>query len=389
MTNLGSIPEEWDVSSYEECCSIKVGRDLKEDKFLGKETDEFKFPVYSNTVGNRGLYGFYNFQEYQGNALTIVGRGVGLGTAFYREESFGAIGRLLVLIPKTNSNPKFLEEYTNGRVNFYVESAAIPQLTGVQLAKYKVLLPPLPEQKKIADILSTWDKVIETTQALIDKLQLRKKGLMQQLLSGKKRLPGFSGEWVIFSIDYLFSKIQRYVEWDEEESYSLISIRRRYGGIFHRKNEFGKNIGVKKLKTIKSDDFLISKRQVSHGAWVVVKSEFENMHVSNEYDCLKINDLDILNPKFWYWFIQQKKMTNYAFLDSIGVHIEKLIFHYSLFKKREVEIPISIKEQTAIAQVLTKADEEIYQTQHYLEQLQEQKKGLMQQLLTGQKRVTV
>ena len=120
MTNLGSIPEEWDVSSYEECCSIKVGRDLKEDKFLGKETDEFKFPVYSNTVGNRGLYGFYNFQEYQGNALTIVGRGVGLGTAFYREESFGAIGRLLVLIPKTNSNPKFLEEYTNGRVNFYV-----------------------------------------------------------------------------------------------------------------------------------------------------------------------------------------------------------------------------------------------------------------------------
>ena len=63
------------------------------------------------------------------------------------------------------------------------------------LRKTLIPLPPLPEQKKIAAILSTWDKALDATQTLINTLKRRKKGLMQQLLTGKKRLPGFSGEW--------------------------------------------------------------------------------------------------------------------------------------------------------------------------------------------------
>ena len=71
----------------------------------------------------------------------------------------------------------------------------MPKVNRPDLNAFKFPLPPLPEQKKIADILSTWDSAIKTTQALIAKLKLRKKVLMQQLLTGKKRLPGFSGEW--------------------------------------------------------------------------------------------------------------------------------------------------------------------------------------------------
>ena len=60
---------------------------------------------------------------------------------------------------------------------------------------YKILTPPLPEQRKIAEVLSTWDEAIEKQSQLVEKLELRKKGLMQQLLTGRKRLPGFVEEW--------------------------------------------------------------------------------------------------------------------------------------------------------------------------------------------------
>ena len=68
----------------------------------------------------------------------------------------------------------------------------------------KILLPPLKEQQKIAEVLGTWDKAIEKQTQLIKKLELRKKGLMQQLLTGKKRLPGFNGEWRKVKLGKLF-----------------------------------------------------------------------------------------------------------------------------------------------------------------------------------------
>ena len=262
-------------------------------------------------------------------------------------------------------------------------------LTKSNFKKIVLPIPPPSEQKKIADILSTWDRAIETTEALIEQLRLRKKGLMQQLLSGKKRLPGFTEEWRKYSIDTLFTKVNRFVVWNEEKEYELVSIRRRYGGMFHRENKLGKHIGVKKLKTISKGDFLISKRQVSHGAWVVVSDQFIGGNVSNEYDCLEISSKEVLNQKFWASFCQQKHLTHFAFLDSIGVHIEKLIFHYSLFKKRRVKIPPTIQEQLSIAQFLSTLDNQLSNKIRYLDELKAQKKGLMQQLLTGQKRVAL
>ena len=80
------------------------------------------------------------------------------------------------------------------------------------LEKISIPLPPLAEQERIAELLGTWDKAIEMQKQLIDKLELRKKGLMQQLLTGKKRLPGFTGEWkkVRFSDLYITVSAKKY-----------------------------------------------------------------------------------------------------------------------------------------------------------------------------------
>ena len=257
------------------------------------------------------------------------------------------------------------------------------------LAKVKIALPPMPEQKAIAQVLTTWDEAITKTQTLINQKELSKKWLMQNLLTGKKRLKGFGGEWKEIKIHQLFKPENRYVAWDEDELYNLISIRRRNGGAFFREPLFGYQIGVKKLKEVIENDFVISKRQVSHGAWAVIDSLFNHAKVSDEYNCLVIKDNVMLTPEFWKWYCQLPILTHYANIDSDGVHIEKSIFDFNLFKRRDVIIPISIEEQTAIAQVLQAADKEINLLKAKAEKLREQKKGLMQMLLTGKQRLNI
>lgn len=192
-TKIGWVPEEWIEHRISDIAVISVGRDLREESFSETQTKQHTFPVYSNTIENKGLYGFYDFEEYSGNKLTIVGRGIGLGTAFARSSGFGAIGRLLVMAPNSTKpyDVRFLAEYVNNRLRIYNESSGIPQLPGESFKKYKVFLPALVEQEAIAEVLECWDKAIRELELKIEKKRNIKTGLMQVLLSGKRRLPGF------------------------------------------------------------------------------------------------------------------------------------------------------------------------------------------------------
>jgi type I restriction enzyme, S subunit len=193
QTEVGVFPEDWEIKPIGDLVSISVGRDLIEENYSAYQDDTFKYPVFSNTVVNGGLYGFYKIPEYNGDSLTVVGRGVGLGTAFKRSGGYGALGRLLVLFPDETVDATFLTEYINHRVRFYSESGGIPQLTGISIAKYRIPLPPTKaEQEAVAEALSDGDALIESLEQLIAKKRQIKQGAMQELLTGKKRLPGFA-----------------------------------------------------------------------------------------------------------------------------------------------------------------------------------------------------
>lgn len=281
---------------------------------------------------------------------------------------------------------KYLLE--NLRLSRYAQTGALPAYNASDLRTIRVPLPGEPEQKAIANVLGLADKAIELNNKIIAQKELRKKWLMQNLLTSNNRLRGFTEEWTEVGIDELLGKVFRYVKWNDEAAYKLVSIRRRYRGLFERGELFGHQIEVKKIKSIQKNDFLISKRQVSHGAWSIVSSEFQGRMVSDEYDCLALKDPKKLNMEFWGWFCQNPKMTHYAYLASNGVHIEKLIFDFNSFRKRKVRIP-ELEEQTAIVQVLKAADKEIRVLKAKTEKLREQKKGMMQQLLTGKKRLRI
>lgn len=258
----------------------------------------------------------------------------------------------------------------------------------LQLLKpLKILTPPLPEQEKIAAVLSTWDKAISTTDALLANSRQQKKALMQQLLTGKRRLPGFTGEWKKCLLGNLLREIKRQISWDDNAFYKLLSVKRRSEGVVLREIMQGKNILTKKMNEVYAGDFLISKMQVVHGAMAMVSENFNKFHVSDSYITLIPRRANILHMPFFDHFSRQLKMYHMALISSYGVHIEKMTFNIASFLKKSIFIPVDISEQRAIAAVLDAADREIVLLEQKAACLREEKKALMQQLLTGKRRV--
>ncbi|KAA1196294.1 restriction endonuclease subunit S [Vibrio cholerae] len=274
------------------------------------------------------------------------------------------------------------------------KTTSIAHLGVSRFADLKLAWPPLFEQNKIAQILSTWDEAITTTEQLLANSQQQKIALMQQLLTGKKRLLDkngvrFSGEWKYVEIGRVLKEVKRPVDWDDDAEYKLLSVKRRSEGVVLREVLKGSDILTKKMNVAHSGDFLISKMQIVHGAAGLVSDEFDGFHVSDSYISLIPKDESKLNIHFFAWFAKQKLMYHKAFLCSYGVHIEKMTFNFKLFLKEKIRVPVSIEEQQKIAAILSSADQEISALQQKLDALKQEKKALMQQLLTGKRRVNV
>lgn len=261
-------------------------------------------------------------------------------------------------------------------------------LSQQQLGSVKVILPPLSEQRKIADILTTWDKALENLDGLVAAKNRRKQALMQQLLTGKKRLRTYGKkDWKKVRMNQLLERAFRPIQWSAEMSLSLISIRRRCGGLFRRPVLLGSEYKTQDLHDLKAGDFLVSKRQVAHGAWAMVTPEFEGGHVSKEYAIFTNSAPGKLHMPFFAWLAQTPRMIRLSRVASTGVHIEKLIFDPAVFLRESIRLPATLKEQQHIAAILDAADQELILLRKQRNALEQQKRGLMQRLLTGKIRV--
>lgn len=187
QTELGEMPEDWEISSIGNIFKITAGGDLRKSEYSDDQTQEHSFPIYSNALTDEGLYGFCLTHDYDGNFITITARG-GIGHAEERNGRFCAIGRLLVLEPIKGMNCKFITEYINQYLTFANESTGVPQLTAPQVSHYEVVTPLQKEQELIAVFLSSMDDEIDALQKRLTKTQQLKQGMMQELLTGRTRL---------------------------------------------------------------------------------------------------------------------------------------------------------------------------------------------------------
>ena len=247
-------------------------------------------------------------------------------------------------------------------------------------------LPPLSEQQKIAKILSTWDKAISTTELLIENSTQQKKALMQQLLTGKKRLldesgKRFEGEWEEFRLGSLFKE-------RVETSFNdlpLVSITSSKGVI--KRDDVGRkdtsSADKTKYKRICPNDIGYNTMRMWQG--VSGRSDIEGI-ASPAYTIL--TPIDKVSAKFAAFLFKLPSLVHVFQRNSQGLVSDTWNLKYSNFKDIKHRFP-TLKEQQKIATVLTNADKEIELLEQQLADLQQEKKALMQVLLTGKKRVVI
>ncbi|MDP5134997.1 restriction endonuclease subunit S [Rheinheimera baltica] len=159
--------------------------------------------------------------------------------------------------------------------------------------------------------------------------------------------------WKTYRIGELFEVINRPVSMEDEATYQLVTVKRARGGVCEREKLKGKQISVKSQFYVKSGDFLISKRQIVHGACGFVPEELDGAIVSNEYAVLHCKDK--LLPRFLNYLMHTPYFQQTCFHSSIGVHVEKMIFKLEEWFRWRINIP-SVQEQIFIADFLDNVD---------------------------------
>ncbi|HCL9754704.1 MULTISPECIES: restriction endonuclease subunit S [Enterobacteriaceae] len=259
---------------------------------------------------------------------------------------------------------KQIEDFSNG--------GTVAHMRVPDCGEILINLPPFLEQKKIAQILSTWDKAISVTEKLLTNSQQQKKALMQQLLTGKKRLLDengvrFSGEWVYLTFDNAFivanKKSTQVKSSDYLQSGSIPIIDQGQSRIAGYCNN---------LEVYSDVPVIVFGDHTRCVKWI----EFVFCPGADGTQVIKTSK--ILEPKLGYYLLSNTDIPNLGY----SRHMREL-------KEKDFRLPLDIKEQQKIAAVLSAADAEISTLENKLACLKDEKKALMQQLLTGKRRVKV
>ena len=262
----------------------------------------------------------------------------------------------------------------------------VPIINKSNFSNQLILSPPLPEQKKIAQILSTWDQAITATERLLENSQQRKKGLMQQLLTGKKRLPGFEGEWVSAQLGDLVE-----ITSGSSKAKYIDQIGDKYIIDMGSVTRTGRLIPTKKTSLngpyLAKGQLVMPKDDIGGGniiGRVGVIPENEKYLLADHVYALTPHQTD---SQFLGYLINSEKVNKSLRRRANGT--AQLGLGKKDVQKQAVLIPSDPAEQRAIGEILLSTDQEFDLLSKRLIMLKQEKKALMQQLLTGKRRVQV
>ena len=394
-TALGIIPQEWEVKRIKDFGSVITGSTpstLDSENYGGRYmfvspadlSEDAKYIITTEkTLSDKGYSQARRIPK--GSILfTCIGSTIGkIGIASQDLATNQQINSVV-----TNGEYLFYAlSFQSNRIRILANEQAVPIINKSDFERIKVAFPPLAEQQKIAEVLGVWDEAIEKQARLTEKLALRKRGLMQRLLSGQKRLHGFSGEWRKVEFSSVIEKISNGYVYDVNSIGSAPITRIETvskGFIDYTKVGYVRYVEELEKYKLREGDILFSHiNSIAHiGKVAIFKGDKELYHGMN---LLLIRAKESMNKNYLYYFlssiIARRKVRSFAkqAVNQASINTDEL-------KKWVICIP-EVAEQNSIAEVLTAADREIELAQQKLELLRQQKRGLMQQLLTGKKRV--
>ena len=381
-TVVRTFPSEWHLRQLGDLFEAKAGGDYVPANSSDVRDNRYPYPIYANGLTQQGLYGFSNCAEEPAGSITVTARGT-LGQAFYRDTPFVAIGRLLVLKPKVSLDARFFCEYINYGIHFAVESTGVPQLTAPQVSRYQLLVPTESEQRAIAEALSDVDGLLNALEALIAKKQAIKQAVMQQLLTGKTRLPGFSGAWETKRLGEIVSFFKG--SGLSKTDLSLDGKRRciHYGELF---TTYGECITEVLHGTDRDRTFFLSLcNDVLMPGSDVTPNGLATASCISASDVILGGDIlvirvpsDIINGIFLAYAIKINHNQVMQLVSGTTV--------YHLYARDMANFSFvmpSIQEQNAIVRILSDMDSEIVALEQRRDKTRDIKQGMMQQLLTG------
>lgn len=382
QTEIGVIPEDWDYLKAEDCVSIKTGSRNTVDK---QNDGVYPFFVRSQQVEKINSFSF------DCEAVLTAGDGVGTGKVFhYINGKFDVHQRVYVMNDFKNILGKYFYYYFSNyfydEVCKYTAKSSVDSVRRDMVAKMLLPIPPIPEQQAIATALSDIDGLINSLQKLIDKKKKIKQGTMQELLTGKRRLEGFRGEWeerYLGDITEIISggtpktSISEYwngeIKWCTPTDITGCKTKYLY--------ETEKSITHSGLKN--SSATLLPKGALlfcSRATIGEVRIAYDSICTNQGFKSLVVYP-GINNEWLYYWVIANK-----------AIFLEKAIGSTFLeISKKDIQV-VSIKvptlpEQTAIANILSDMDSEIEALERKLNKYKDIKQGMMQELLTGRIRL--
>jgi type I restriction enzyme S subunit len=399
------LPKGWKLQTVDDLFHVQLGKMLNQAakeknpqfKYLGNsnvrwghfETNDLKTMYFSERELGK-------FALQKGDIILCEGGEVGRCAIWDQDGSDIFYQKALHrLRSKGGIHPEYFQSFMyfiNGSklLDDFTTRTSIAHLTREKLLKLPVKTPPLPEQRKIAQILSTWDKSIVTTEKLIAASQQQKKALMQQLLTGKKRFAGFSEEWEevkLQDVCYINPKkpnepengLVSFIPMDavSEEAKLIRTEIRAYSDV------------SKGFTSFKNKDILVAKITpcFENGKGAKVSNLINGIGFgSTEFHVLRAKAN--ISSQFIYYISNTKEFRDRGAMSMQGSAGHKRVTtdYIQVYK---FSLPASYPEQQKIAAVLTAADQEIDALQSKLAHLQQEKKALMQQLLTGKRRVVL
>ena len=384
---VGIIPQEWEVKFFKDVCTFLNGRAYKQEELLSQG----KYPVLrvGNFFTNTNWY--YSDLELDKDKYAVEGDllyawSASFGPRFWNGEKVIYHYHIWKVVISSIIDKLFLYDYLEmdaRKLYNQIQGGTMAHITKGDMEQRYIPVPPMAEQRKIAEILGVWDEAIEKQSRLIEKLELRKRALMQQLLTGRTRLPGFTD-------DVQYRKLKPFIteksERNTNQIYTNVLSVTNNRGFINQAEQFDREVAsdnTANYKLVRKGQFAYNPSRVNVGS----------------LDVLQTYDLGILSPmyivfetkptmdsKFLYYQLKSS-----WFVGHIPMYVQGSVrdsLSFDGLENMRFWIP-SLPEQKAIAEVLTTADNEIATHRKKLDALRLQKRGLMQQLLTGKTRVKI
>lgn len=383
QTEIGLLPEDWEVKTIGECASLKAGDIVDVDT-----TSRKIYPCF----GGNGIRGFVSKYTHEGTFPIIGRQGEWCGNVNLASGRFYATEHAVVARPNKTTDAVCLYYFLkDANLNQYATGCAQP---GLSVQNINKILIPLPkdksEQQNIATVLSSIDKLIDDLGRTIQKKQRIREGAMEELLSGKKRLPGFTEEWKRYELQEIgiFSKGQG-IKRDQSQSGKIPCVR--YGELYTDHNNY-----VREFKSFISQEIAITSKRIKYGD-ILFAGSGETKEEIGKAAAIVYNteayaggDVIIFTPKvesdpyFFGFLMNAEEVVKQKATMGQG----DAVVHIHAAELARVQIPVpSIKEQHAIADILTSMDDEISLLESERAKYEQIRSGMMEELLTGKKRL--